>query len=89
MAKSLRSKLANMALCCTVVTGTVGQATPVFAQSETSMEVKSEVYTSKTSDSGINGEIVTTNQTEDQVEGTKDAWETEKEDATQFGAIKI
>lgn len=89
MAKSLRSKLANMALCCTVVTGTVGQATPVFAQSETSMEVKSEVYTSKTSDSGINGEIVNTHQTEDQVEGTKDAWETEKEDATQFGAIKV
>lgn len=51
MAKSLRNKLANMALCCTVVTGTVGQVAPVFAQGETGMTVKNEISVGNTTTS--------------------------------------
>ena len=63
MAKSLRNKLANMALCCTVVTGTVGQVAPVFAQGELQNEttVVNEVATEQENTVGgeeTNSEVI-------------------------------
>ena len=86
MAKSLRNKLANMALCCTVVTSTVGQVIPVFAQDE--VVIKNEAAVG---DRNIHSMAITTGSalkitTEESVQ---DPWEDEKVDAKHYGTIKV